>query len=60
MRQAAKARQRGLLPGILMSILAGCGGDKPEAGGEAPAEPVVVYSARAEQLIRPIFDAYTA
>lgn len=60
MRQAANARQRGLLPGILMLILAGCGGDEPQPGSEAPAEPVVVYSARAEQLIRPIFDAYTA
>jgi iron(III) transport system substrate-binding protein len=44
-----------------MVLLAGCGSDseEPAAAGEA-ADPVVVYSARAEQLIRPIFDAYTA
>jgi len=43
-------------------ILAACGGpasDNPAADGSAQT-PVVVYSARAEQLIKPIFDAYTA
>ena len=49
----------------LAFFLAGCGqSGQDEAIGTAPAveaiEPVVVYSARAEQLIKPIFDAYTA
>lgn len=61
MRQAPNAGQRGLLPVILMLFLGACGGDRPEPAAEATADdPVVVYSARAEQLIRPIFDAYTA
>lgn len=41
-------------------LLAGCGaGDAPD-GSAAATRPVVVYSSRAEQLIRPIFDRYTA
>ena len=42
--------------------LTACGGDvtAPGTDGAEPPEPVVVYSARAEQLIKPIFDAYTA
>lgn len=63
---------RSLLAALVL-VLFGCGGGsagpEPSAGqppdGEpsgttATAEPVVVYSARAEQLIRPIFEAYTA
>lgn len=41
-------------------VAASCGGS---GGDQVPAnqpKPVVVYSARAEQLIKPIFDAYTA
>ncbi|MDZ7642805.1 MAG: hypothetical protein U5K76_00300 [Woeseiaceae bacterium] len=50
---------------VLAAVLAACGGgDSPPAAGEATdaasPDPVVVYSARAEQLIQPIFDAYTA
>lgn len=37
--------------------LYGCGQPQDSAG---ETEPVVVYSARAEHLIKPIFDAYTA
>jgi iron(III) transport system substrate-binding protein len=39
--------------------LSGCDGSQQPAAADAPAA-VVVYSARAEQLIRPIFEAYTA
>lgn len=53
------------VPVVAALLLAACGGDttEPAATGGAPdaaPEPVVVYSARAEQLIKPIFDAYTA
>jgi iron(III) transport system substrate-binding protein len=40
-------------------LLSACGGDSPTGDDAGPA-PVVVYSARAEQLIKPVFDAYTA
>jgi iron(III) transport system substrate-binding protein len=44
--------------------LGACGGDttEPAPVSDATVQPeaVVVYSARAEQLIKPIFDAYTA
>ena len=42
--------------------LGACGGNQGEGTAESAADkkPVVVYSARAEQLIKPIFDAYTA
>lgn len=43
-------------------LVAACGDSSNENaldGATAP-KPVVVYSARAEQLIKPIFDAYTA
>jgi iron(III) transport system substrate-binding protein len=59
----------GLLFASVMLLLSGCGGDSqdptptngmPAGEQRAAAERVVVYSARAEQLIRPIFDAYTA
>lgn len=52
---------------FLLLALAGCGAgsddavetlDDTDAAAPAP-QPVVVYSARAEQLIEPIFDAYT-
>ncbi|MFU8816852.1 MAG: extracellular solute-binding protein [Pseudomonadales bacterium] len=53
-----------LLAGLLVTLplwLAGCGGEQGRAGADDSAiAPVVVYSARAEHLIRPIFDAYTA
>lgn len=43
---------------FLLLLTAGCGDSAgPDSSG---ARPVVVYSARAEQLIKPIFDAYTA
>jgi iron(III) transport system substrate-binding protein len=48
---------------IAMALfVAACGGsnDQDAAENAATAEAVVVYSARAEQLIKPIFDAYTA
>lgn len=45
-----------------LSLLTACSQDAPPTAGSAPhsALPVVVYSARAEQLIKPLFDAYTA
>ena len=68
MRMALRLRPRGLLIVFLSSILGACGGGEPsESGSDTDASqasgtpaPVVVYSARAEQLIKPIFDAYTA
>jgi iron(III) transport system substrate-binding protein len=61
MRSAPNARPQALLFAVLTSILGGCGEARQEAGDSAEApDPVVVYSARAEQLIQPIFDAYTA
>lgn len=50
------------------ALAAACGGGEPESAGPdqpagpaaAPADRVVVYSARAEHLIKPIFDRYTA
>jgi iron(III) transport system substrate-binding protein len=47
---------------VAAAALAGCGDPStPDEAksASATAEPVVVYSARAEQLIQPIFDAYT-
>lgn len=45
----------------LITGLAACGGDATDEGtADARQQPIVVYSARAEQLIRPIFDAWTA
>ncbi|MDT8319881.1 MAG: extracellular solute-binding protein [Xanthomonadales bacterium] len=50
---------------VMTALLAACGGEDPPAGaaesgeGAAPAARVVVYSARAEHLIKPIFDRYT-
>ncbi|MEX1266716.1 MAG: extracellular solute-binding protein [Woeseia sp.] len=53
------------LPLILSLLVAACGGNGESASDDVSTaatapEPVVVYSARAEQLIQPIFDAYTA
>ncbi|MEX0976267.1 MAG: extracellular solute-binding protein [Woeseia sp.] len=47
--------------GVLAGLTA-CGGEGTAPGSEdaQPPQTVVVYSARAEQLIKPIFDAYTA
>ena len=44
------------------SVLAACGSSSDPSGEKNGSEmkPVVVYSARAEQLIKPVFDAYTA
>lgn len=52
------------LTALTSCLLLACSGEAPspaasDAAATAP-EPVVVYSARAEQLIKPIFDAYTA
>ena len=46
----------------LSMIVTACSGSSDEEGPNAVLDvpPVVVYSARAEQLIKPIFDAYTA
>ncbi len=43
-------------------LLAACSQETPPLAGSAatPPEEVIVYSARAEQLIKPLFDAYTA
>ncbi|HEX5765327.1 MAG TPA: extracellular solute-binding protein [Woeseiaceae bacterium] len=67
MRKALRSRPQGLLLVILSSILGACGGGDQQSapvteatGAGGSPEPVVVYSARAEQLIKPIFDAYTA
>ncbi len=59
-----RATTGGPWPAILVltaaAILAGCGpSPSPASEPSATPEPVVVYSARAEQLIQPIFDAYT-
>ncbi len=53
--------------GLAATLASACGGGEPEtaAPGEpavptdAPADRVVVYSARAEHLIKPIFDRYS-
>lgn len=50
---------------VIIALLSGCGGPTSDEGSSVQGEakklqPVVVYSARAEQLIKPIFDAYTA
>jgi iron(III) transport system substrate-binding protein len=47
------------LLGSLLPWLAGCGGEQHHSGDDETGV-VVVYSARAEHLIKPIFDAYTA
>lgn len=41
------------------TLVAGCGGE-PYSGDASAPKQVVVYSARAEHLIKPIFDRYTA
>ncbi|MGB5247795.1 MAG: extracellular solute-binding protein [Woeseia sp.] len=44
-----------------LMALVGCSNDTPATDtASAPPAAVVVYSARAEQLIKPLFDAYTA
>ena len=48
---------------VSAALLAACGAGEPAAEDSAGAEdiaPVVVYSSRAEQLIEPIFSAFTA
>lgn len=56
--------QRRLVGALAVLLLAGCGGEDSApataTGNDAAVRPVVVYSSRAEQLIKPIFDAYTA
>lgn len=59
-----RATAGSLWPAILsLGVAAGLAGCEPSAPDAEPTsatpEPVVVYSARAEQLIQPIFDAYT-
>ena len=56
-----RATPKILLVAAAALVLSACGSDTgaPESTA-ADAKPVVVYSARAEQLIKPIFDAYTA
>jgi iron(III) transport system substrate-binding protein len=65
---------RPALSGLLLTLLASCGGDAtseqaarttesnelvtPEP--QASAEPIVVYSSRQEHLIKPLFDRFTA
>ncbi len=44
----------------LLFLCAACGKNEDDSESANVATPVVVYSARAEQLIKPIFDAYTA
>jgi iron(III) transport system substrate-binding protein len=51
---------------LAAALATACGGEpetaapeQPSAAADAPAERVVVYSARAEHLIKPIFDRYT-
>lgn len=44
---------------LVMLLVSGCG-DSSEQQLAGKPQAVVVYSARAEQLIKPIFDAYTA
>jgi iron(III) transport system substrate-binding protein len=61
MQHSSSAKPVALLA-VVTLLFAACEGEGPqpaESGGDAP-DPVVVYSARAEQLIQPIFDAYTA
>ncbi len=58
-------RAAGATVAIISALLAACGSETkpPGAAPAAPAEParpLVVYSARAEQLIKPIFERYTA
>lgn len=45
--------------GALALCLSACGGDTPSSDG-AEAQPLVVYSSRNEQLIKPVFDRYSA
>lgn len=47
-----------LLPGLL--VLAGCSNSEAPGESATAIEPVVIYSSRAEQLIKPIFDQYSA
>ncbi len=62
MRKIRSARITGSSLLVVISTLSACGGETPPGSAAVPAAPVpvVVYSARAEQLIKPIFDAYTA
>ncbi|MEO0996582.1 MAG: extracellular solute-binding protein [Pseudomonadota bacterium] len=58
-------RSIGAVVAIASALLAACGGgtDESDTAAVAPAEParpLVVYSSRAEQLIKPLFERYTA
>lgn len=59
-RVTAGSHWPAILSLVVTAGLAACGPSTPDAEqSSATPEPVVVYSARAEQLIQPIFDAYT-
>ncbi len=64
MPNSLSARIPGFTALAIACLLVACGADNSEPAATTAAdtapEPVVVYSARAEQLIKPIFDAYTA
>lgn len=51
--QSASRRLRALLPALLLGTLTACG--QPSA----PDDPLVIYSSRNEQLIKPLLDRYT-
>ena len=51
---------RPTMAAVFAVLMVSCGGSGPDQAPPDQAKPVVVYSARAEQLIKPIFDAYTA
>ncbi len=51
---------------LVLPVLSGCQGEQSDSAGSdagtvaSPLLPLVVYSARKEHLIRPLFDRYTA
>jgi iron(III) transport system substrate-binding protein len=47
-----------ILAAVLSVLLAACGGERGTGAGAAG--PLIVYSSRAEHLIEPLFEAYTA
>lgn len=53
------AKTIALVAVMAVLLVAGCGAPSGSDPALKEVQPVVVYSARAEQLIKPIFDAYT-